>query len=102
MSDTLPPRDERTGSCADTPGVDCRAAMQQLWDFLDSELTDERMAAVRMHLQSCRGCLPHHDFARTFLETLAATRGSPEGCCPPRVRAKVLEKLRREGYCGKA
>ncbi|MDF2772664.1 MAG: putative zinc-finger, partial [Geminicoccaceae bacterium] len=41
--------------------LDCRTAVQQLWDYLDHELTPERMAEVRRHLERCGQCLPHHD-----------------------------------------
>jgi len=70
--------------------------MRQLWDYLDEELTDARMAAVRDHLESCAGCLPHHDFAKAFLAAVASTRGF--GGCPPTVRARVLDRLRSEGF----
>jgi len=84
------------GEPGDKPGTDCRDAMRQLWDYLDHELTDERMAAVRDHLESCAGCLPHHDFAKAFLAAVASTRGG--GGCPPTVRAKVLDRLHSEGF----
>jgi anti-sigma factor (TIGR02949 family) len=82
------------------PRADCRGAMRQLWDYLDQELTDERMAAVRDHLDSCAGCLPHHDFAKAFLEAIASTRAN--GGCPPKVRARVLERLRSEGFVARS
>ena len=31
--------------------IDCRSAVQKLWDYLDEELTPERMDAVREHLE---------------------------------------------------
>jgi anti-sigma factor RsiW len=58
----------------DVPDIDCLTAVRQLWDFLDDELTDERMAMVRQHLAQCRRCLPHHDFAKLFLQAVRATR----------------------------
>ena len=101
MTETLPPKRSGPPDCAQTPGVDCRDAMTQLWDYLDQELTEERMQALHQHLESCSGCLPHHDFAKAFLDALAATRSVPETGCPQSVRGKVLDRLRGEGYCGK-
>ena len=30
--------------------IDCAEFMRRLWDFLDEELTEDRVAAVRRHL----------------------------------------------------
>ena len=76
--------------------IDCQSALKQLWDYLDLELTDERMAEVGNHLTSCQRCLPHHDFARRFLGALQATRDA--NAMPPEVREKVLRQLTDSGY----
>lgn len=75
---------------------DCERAMRQLFDYLDEELTDERMGQVREHLMSCSRCLPHHDFEQTFLEALASTR--VEHVMPPELRGRVLGALRQAGF----
>ena len=77
--------------------IDCTTAMRQLWDYLDTELTPERMEAVRRHIASCSECLPHHDFERTFLNALAATR-EPERNAPPTLKARILGALKAAGY----
>jgi anti-sigma factor (TIGR02949 family) len=79
-----------------TQKTDCAAAMRQLWEFLDEELSAERMAAIRRHHECCQRCWPHNDFERAFLATVArvgATRG-----CPESVRRQVLAALRDEGF----
>ena len=78
--------------------IDCAAALRQLWDYLDGELTPERVADVRAHLEGCRRCHPHYDFERAFLEALASTR--PDCRCPGELKAKVLESLRAVGFEG--
>lgn len=75
---------------------DCERAMRQLWDYLDEELTNERMSDVREHLMSCSRCLPHHDFERAFLQALASTRG--DHVMPPELRGRVLGALRQAGF----
>jgi mycothiol system anti-sigma-R factor len=75
--------------------IDCRTAVRQLWDYLDGELTDERMLAVRAHLETCGDCLPHHEFGRTFLDALRRTRA--EQPAPAEVRERVLARLREAG-----
>jgi anti-sigma factor (TIGR02949 family) len=79
----------------EVPDIDCLTAVRQLWDYLDEELSEARMAAIKQHLQHCEECLPHHDFAARFLEALRATR--EEDVMPPHVRARVMELLAAAG-----
>ena len=79
----------------DTPMLDCRSAMQQLWDYVDGELTAERMTAVKRHLDACANCHPHAEFAERFLAALHQTR--EDRGCPQDVRAKVMASLRDAG-----
>ncbi|HEX6058354.1 MAG TPA: zf-HC2 domain-containing protein [Gemmatimonadaceae bacterium] len=79
--------------------IDCNAAMRQLWDFLDGELTDERMAAVRTHLDRCKGCVPYAEFERAFLEALSGCKSRQ--CAPEGLRRKIFERLREAGYVGR-
>jgi len=54
-----PPGDEAAaaGQCGDgTDGVDCDEAVQQLYHYLDGELTEERRARISEHLDLCRPC----------------------------------------------
>ncbi|MEP7346817.1 MAG: zf-HC2 domain-containing protein [Gemmatimonadaceae bacterium] len=76
--------------------IDCHSALKQMWDYLDFELTDERMAEVRKHLVLCQHCLQHADFARRFLDALQATRGGTE--MPAELRVTVLRHLAESGY----
>ena len=80
------------------PDMNCDRAMQQLWDFLDQELTDYQMAAVQHHLESCSSCFPHNAWAERFLDALHSLRD--ERLMPPEVKARVIEQLRLAGYSG--
>jgi anti-sigma factor (TIGR02949 family) len=77
--------------------IDCRTAVQQLWDYLDEELTPERMDDVRRHLERCKKCLPHHEYGRVFLAALATVRES-ETHAPEALRVRVMETLRAAGF----
>lgn len=77
--------------------IDCRTAVQQLWDYLDEELTPERMAEVRGHLARCAQCLPHHDYAHTFLTALSEAR-ERDVRAPDLLRRRVMECLRAAGF----
>lgn len=78
-----------------TPKLDCRSALQQLWDYMDGELTPERMAAVKRHVAECAHCVPHAEFAERFLAALHDTRDAR--CCPEALRARVVAKLKEAG-----
>jgi anti-sigma factor (TIGR02949 family) len=78
------------------PEIDCLMAVRQLWDYLDGELTEERMAMVRQHLERCQRCLPHHDFAKRFLDALHATRDAQ--LTPAQCRERVMEVLAEAGF----
>jgi anti-sigma factor (TIGR02949 family) len=94
MSD-LPP-----DPCAAPAGpgeADCTMVLQQLWDYLDSELGADKMQAVRTHLTLCSKCYPLYDFEKAFLEAIADCRCTT--CAPNDVRCHVIEALRRVGFC---
>lgn len=76
--------------------LDCQAAMRQLWDYLDGELSDERMAAVRAHLSVCARCYPHYEFERAFLSAVAATRRGQQASGT--LRERVLSALQDIGW----
>ncbi len=78
-----------------TARTDCKSAMQELWDYVDCELTPQRMAAMKRHLTECAHCHPHAEFAERFLHALHETR--VDCGCPNEVRAKVMAKLREAG-----
>ena len=77
------------------PMLDCRAAMQQLWDYVDEELTPDRMALVKRHLVECAHCHPHEQFAERFLTALHSTR--EDRSCPQEVREQALTYMACRG-----
>jgi anti-sigma factor (TIGR02949 family) len=78
------------------PDIDCVTALRQLWDYLDEELTEDRMAMVRKHLDNCHRCLPHHEFAQRFLGVLHTAR--EQRLMPQELRTRVMEKLVAAGF----
>ena len=77
--------------------IDCRMAVQKLWDYLDQELTPERMEDVRRHLDRCGDCLPHHEYGRVFLAALSSAKQS-DARAPDTLRNKVMQSLRAAGF----
>ena len=75
--------------------MDCEEVVEQLWDYLDGELTEAKMTEVRAHLKACHGCFPHFDFEKAFLEAVAKSREMH--AAPDALRSKVIAELRKAG-----
>jgi anti-sigma factor (TIGR02949 family) len=71
--------------------IDCREAMRQLYDFLDGELSDERMQLIRHHLQNCAPCYAHAEFEQDLLAVLAA--GWQNVAASSQLRTRIKESL---------
>jgi mycothiol system anti-sigma-R factor len=69
--------------------VSCRELIEQLWDYLDAELSPERMQELAAHLAECARCYPKYQFEFAFLEAVARQRGRLPG--PPQA---LLDRLR--------
>lgn len=78
--------------------LDCDAVMRQLWDYLDQELTPDRMDQIGAHLAVCKRCYPQHQFERSFLDALASARKDHPAL--DQLRVRVLAALRAEGLAG--
>ncbi len=86
---------DSTVAPAMTPMLDCEAVMRQLWDYLDGELTSDRMSLIAGHLDLCKRCDPHYDFERSFLDAIAGSARAHSD--PERLRATLLSALRARG-----
>jgi anti-sigma factor (TIGR02949 family) len=78
------------------PTLDCHGAMRQLWGYLDGELTESGMLAVRAHLLTCGECYGHYDFARHFLDAVETALQAETA--PSALHARVRDTLRAEGF----
>ena len=90
-----PMHDAATAMPGMTPMLDCEQVMRQLWDYLDEELTDERMGAIRAHLELCRRCYPQYEFERSFLDAVAGSVREHSNI--ERLRARLAESLQEKG-----
>ena len=71
--------------------LDCREAVERLYEYFDQELTPEVREAVERHLRMCGECLQHFEFERAFLRFLEArARGRGAG---PDVKRRILREL---------
>jgi len=75
--------------------VDCDAALESLFDFLDGELDGSIETQLKAHVERCKPCFERADFERRFLAAVQAAR--TEELCPKALRERVLNTLRAEG-----
>ena len=75
--------------------VDCNAALESLFDFLDGELDGSLEERLKAHVQQCKPCFERADFERRFLAVVQTARA--EERCPKALRERVLSTLRAEG-----
>jgi mycothiol system anti-sigma-R factor len=72
--------------------MDCDDCVERLYAFLDTELTETEIKAVRSHLEGCDDCDDNFVFEARFLQQL-------RDCCtsdvaPVELRQRVILKLR--------
>jgi anti-sigma factor (TIGR02949 family) len=71
--------------------LECREALEHLYEYFDRELTPEVRAEVEHHLRACAGCSQHFEFEHAFLRFLEA-RARGRGASPE-VRRRILREL---------
>ncbi len=67
-------------------GVDCGEAVQQLYHYLDGELTDHRRAQIAAHLDDCRPCASAMEFEADLRQVIANR-------CRDRVPEALITKI---------
>lgn len=73
--------------------MSCHDVIAQLWEYIDDELTPERMQRIRDHLDVCSRCFPQYDFQRAFVTMLKRREWQP---VPPDLRRRVFERILAE------
>jgi len=81
-------RHEAGGAAGD---IDCQAALNDLYTFLDGELTDARRSLIAHHLDDCNPCLEIYDF-EAELRMVIQRRCQEE--VPETLRLRVEAQLR--------
>jgi mycothiol system anti-sigma-R factor len=71
-------------------GTNCDDALHTLYHFLDGELTEDRRAAIRRHLDQCGPCLQAFDFEAELKKVIAR---SCRDQVPEQLRNKVARVL---------
>lgn len=70
--------------------VDCAQAIEQLFEFLDAEIDDERGDLIRVHLASCETCLAEYDVVDHIKALVKRSCGEQ---APAELRARIRAQL---------
>lgn len=70
---------------------DCKQAVEQLYEFLDGELTAEKRTSIAGHLDACGHCLDAFEF-HTELKTVISEKCRTD--LPDGLRDRVFDALR--------
>lgn len=76
--------------------LDCDALVAQLWEYLDRELSPERLRAVEAHLAECSQCTGHVTFERAVLAAIKSARS--DAIDAERLGIRVRRALAAAGY----
>ncbi|MEO5511684.1 MAG: zf-HC2 domain-containing protein [Longimicrobiales bacterium] len=76
--------------------IDCRTAVERLWEYLDHELPDGPLEELEAHLRACAECPPHFAFAAKLLRDIRSARAGESNT--EVLRTRVLAALRAEGF----
>jgi mycothiol system anti-sigma-R factor len=77
-------------------GVSCHEAAEEIFEWLDGELGEERAVRVGEHLETCARCYPRLVFERSFREAVAHAVQDP--AVPPAMARRIRESLEAEGF----
>lgn len=69
----------------------CREAVEELYGFLDGELTPAKRASISEHLHACSGCFDAYEF-HTELKTVISEKC--RSSLPDGLRDRVFDALR--------
>jgi anti-sigma factor (TIGR02949 family) len=73
--------------------IDCERALNQLFEFIDRELPDDRRAEMQHHLLTCKSCFSRFEFERRLKEKLGGLgKGEPSSDISDRI-TKLLGRL---------
>ena len=75
--------------------MECHDCLELLYEYLDGELSEERLLQVRSHLATCVGCGDEILLEERFLEAVRDLCTSD--AAPFEVRERIVIRLREAG-----
>jgi mycothiol system anti-sigma-R factor len=77
-------------SCGEPHETDCDDVLNQVFEYLDGELTENDVAKIQQHLDECSPCLREHDLDQALK---ALVRRSCTERAPDELRARILTQI---------
>jgi mycothiol system anti-sigma-R factor len=75
--------------------INCQAALERLYEYLDGELSPDDARSVHHHLELCASCYPEVRLTTEFREALQrAANGQP--CCPEGLRERIARLIQHQ------
>jgi hypothetical protein len=69
----------------------CDEIFEHIYEFINArDVSPEREADIRMHLQMCRKCYTHFEFERRLIEKIRQVGDCP---CPSTLKQKINKIL---------
>jgi mycothiol system anti-sigma-R factor len=81
---------EPTGGDHEHSSTPCEEAIQELYLYIDGELTEDKRSTIRHHLDDCNPCFEAFDF-EAELRTVISARCRDE--VPESLRTRIAQEL---------
>ena len=77
----------------DAGHADCSAVIADVWTLLDGEVTEEKKARLRVHLDQCPACLRHYGVEERVKNLIATKCGGEKA--PEELVARIRLQISR-------
>ncbi|HXF83743.1 MAG TPA: mycothiol system anti-sigma-R factor [bacterium] len=74
--------------------LDCEQVLEQVWSYLDGELSEDAYLEIQAHVAECEGCGSKYDFQRRLIELIE--RKCREGPIPAELKQRLFRLLDSE------
>jgi anti-sigma factor (TIGR02949 family) len=73
--------------------MNCREALQLMYEYLDSELTQEQVERIRIHLSACEHCFSKFEFEKLLHDCLLKKGQLAVDAGP--LKSRVMERIQQ-------
>jgi len=78
-------------SCGNPHDADCREILDQVYSYLDSEITRDDVDRIQHHLAECGPCLRHYDLENALKALVRRSCASDHA--PVDLRTKIIAQI---------
>lgn len=73
------------------PTIDCKQALEQIFEFIDHELGNNDREAMQRHLHACKSCFSRVEFERILKDRVGELRDEDVG---PHLNQRIKRLLK--------